>query len=659
MIWREANSRYLGATLEELYVRLQLYLAKVDDDGEPLHQGADHAVGEAGRHVQAAEALLPSSSALHRVCESLDLSEFERSLLLLCAAGELDARFPPLYAMAQTESKPYVTFSLALALYRPAEWDALAPTSPLRFWRLIELGPGTALTTAPLRIDERILHYLAGANTLDERLPLMTAGEQDERLLAGEEIAVAQLVGSTLASGDCNVLQLHGNDREQRRRNVQAACDAAGFDLEVMSAAALPHAPVDLTNLIRLWNREVLLGDYVLLLDYEEGSEPSRGTERALERFVTETQGLTVISARERILFGDVPMLFFESALPGAESQTKEWEQSLGSAFEGMEDSIDRLVGQFNVNLHTIHAASSALRASEDVVATSPERRGAWLWEFCRTQARSRLHGLAQRVESTASWDDLILPEMQRQMLEEIALQVRHRTAVYKHWGFGELSSRGQGITVLFAGTSGTGKTLAAEVLANELHLDLYRIDLSAVVSKYIGETEKSLRKVFDAAEAGGAILLFDEADALFGKRSEVKDSHDRHANIEVSFLLQKMEAYRGMAVLTSNLKQSLDAAFLRRLRFVVDFPFPAAEERMKIWQRSIPAKAPTEGIDLMKLSRLNMSGGNIRNISLSAAFLAASEGGPIRMKHLLQAARAEGMKLEKNISDAETRDWL
>ena len=227
-----------------------------------------------------------------------------------------------------------------------------------------------------------------------------------------------------------------------------------------------------------------------------------------------------------------------------------------------------------------------------------------------------------------------------------------------ERWGFAGKSSRGLGISALFAGPSGTGKTMASEVLANELRLDLYRIDLSQVVSKYIGETEKNLRRVFDEAEQGGAILLFDEADALFGKRSEVKDSHDRYANIEIGYLLQRMEAYRGLAILTTNMKDSLDSAFLRRLRFIVHFPFPDAAGREAIWRRTFPEATPTEGLDCARLAQLNLAGGNIRNIALHGAFLAAQSGGPVTMDHLLQAAHTESAKLQRPLSPAEVQGW-
>jgi SpoVK/Ycf46/Vps4 family AAA+-type ATPase len=273
-------------------------------------------------------------------------------------------------------------------------------------------------------------------------------------------------------------------------------------------------------------------------------------------------------------------------------------------------------------------------------------------------QARQHLDDLAQRIESAATWDDLVLPPPQLQTLREIATHVRRRAKVYESWGFAAKCARGLGISALFAGASGTGKTMAAEVLANELRLDLYRIDLSQVVSKYIGETEKNLRRVFDAAEEGGAVLLFDEADALFGKRSEVKDSHDRYANIEVSYLLQRMEAYRGLAILTTNMKNALDQAFLRRIRFIVQFPFPDQAQRAEIWRRIFPPTTPTDGLDVNKLARLNVAGGNIRNIALNAAFLAADEGASVRMVHLLRAARSEYAKLEKPLTEVEIGGW-
>ncbi|MEO1378285.1 MAG: ATP-binding protein, partial [Cyanobacteria bacterium J06635_10] len=281
------------------------------------------------------------------------------------------------------------------------------------------------------------------------------------------------------------------------------------------------------------------------------------------------------------------------------------------------------------------------------------------LWNSCRTQAQPQLDELAQRINANATWDDLVLAEAQMQTLQSIAAHIRQRIQVYQKWGFAGKGKRGLGISALFAGVSGTGKTMSAEVLAHELQLDVYRIDLSTVVSKYIGETEKNLRRIFDAAEGGGAILLFDEADALFGKRSDVKDARDRYANMEVSYLLQRMEEYQGLAILTTNLKDSIDTAFLRRIRFIVKYSFPDAKQRQEIWRRIFPKNTPTESLDYPKLGRLNVAGGNIRNIALNAAFIAADAEEAVMMKHIKLAAQNEYVKLERTLTDAEVKGWV
>ena len=328
------------------------------------------------------------------------------------------------------------------------------------------------------------------------------------------------------------------------------------------------------------------------------------------------------------------------------------WEQALGPRAANLNGSLEAVSQQFRLSTRSIFSTAKILKGPI---------QPADLWNTCRSLARPRLAELAQRIVPSAGWEDLVLPDLQEQILHQITSQVRHRMKVYQTWGFGAKSCRGLGVSALFTGESGTGKTMAAEVLALELDLDLYRIDLSAVVSKYIGETEKNLRQVFDSAEEGGVILLFDEADALFGKRSDVRDSHDRYANIEVSYLLQRMEAYQGLAILTTNLKSAIDRAFQRRLRFTVNFPFPDASHREAIWNRIFPAQTPTHGLSHKRLSQLNVTGGNIRNIALNAAFLAAEEENekPIDMTHLARAARLEAEKIQRPLSEAETRGWL
>jgi SpoVK/Ycf46/Vps4 family AAA+-type ATPase len=266
----------------------------------------------------------------------------------------------------------------------------------------------------------------------------------------------------------------------------------------------------------------------------------------------------------------------------------------------------------------------------------------------CLASTSPRLDTLAQRLEIKASWSDIVLPDEELDLLHQIADQVQHRSIVYDQWGFRQRMNRGMGVSVMFAGESGTGKTMAAEVIANDLQLNLYRIDLSAVVSKYIGETEKNLRKLFDAAEDGGAILFFDEADALFGKRSEVKDSHDRYANIEINYLLQRLEAYRGLAILATNIKSALDASFMRRLRFIVNFSFPGVIERKVMWEKVFPPETPVEKLDFQKLAKFNLTGGNIHNIAVNAAFLAAKAGTPVNMDLLMAATKTEFRKMDK-----------
>ena len=268
----------------------------------------------------------------------------------------------------------------------------------------------------------------------------------------------------------------------------------------------------------------------------------------------------------------------------------------------------------------------------------------------CRLHSRGGLDDLAQRIDSTADWEDLILPPAQIQLLRELAGQVRHRATVHETWGFAARGARGLGLSALFIGDSGTGKSLAAEVIANDLGLDLYRIDLSAVVSKYIGETEKNLARLFADAASFDAILFFDEADALFGKRSAVREAHDRYANIEISFLLQELESYDGVVVLATNLRKNIDDAFVRRLHATVEFPVPGTAERLRIWQRIWPAAAPlAEDVDLEYLARtVEVPGGNIANIALSGAFFAAADGGTVTMAHLHRATQREYQKMGK-----------
>jgi hypothetical protein len=464
------------------------------------------------------------------------------------------------------------------------------------------------------------------------------------------------------------------------------ACTILNRPLKVLSAHRLPTDANELHQLMRRWEREVTLTNSILLLDCDRVNTSDAVLETAITQLLQELRTPLIISTIERLYIPQQPLITFDVPKLSYNEQRAVWQTHLGALTSVLNGHVDSLVSQFNLSTPAIQTAclevvgvGLANNLSEKQISSqqNPPSIGEQesredspipnpqspipnkLWDICRKMARPRLDDLAQPIDSTATWEDLVLPDAQRKILRDIVAHVRQRAKVYSEWGFAEKSGRGLGISALFAGPSGTGKTMASEVMAKELRLDLYRIDLSTVVSKYIGETEKNLRRIFDAAEAGGAVLLFDEADALFGKRTEVKDSHDRHANVEVSYLLQRMEAYQGLAILTTNLKDSLDQAFLRRIRFVVKFPFPDAPQRAEIWQRIFPKQTPTEDLDPSKLAQLSVAGGNIRNIALNAAFNAADAGEPVQMKHILAAAKSECVKLERALTDPETKGWL
>lgn len=577
--------------------------------------------------------------AVDTLAAAFGLSPFERDIVVLCAAIELDSAVAALCREANGASP---TFSLVLAALDGAHWSALTPAAPLRRWRLIDVAPGELLTASRLQIDERVLHYLTGVSYIDARLQWLTEITASERTLAPVHAQtaakIAEVWRSTPPAQPLPVIQLCGDEGVPSRRVVAArACAAAGMRLFLLDGNDVPQTIGEREAFARLWEREAVLTRAALLIETEDIE-----TKRPLTSLIESLGATLILSAREPRRLLTRPTLRFDVGRPPFAQQVTLWRTALGPTAEELDGAVESLASQFTLEPDAIDTAIAQARATdEDDLA-----RG--LWRTCRAQARTRIDELAQRIEPAASWDDLVLPGPQKDILRAMTAQVNRRSLVYEDWGFAAKSTRGLGISALFHGPSGTGKTMAAEVLARALELDLYRIDLSQVVNKYIGETEKNLRRVFDAADASGAILLFDEADTLFGRRSEVRDSHDRYANIEVGYLLQRMESYRGLAILTTNLKNVLDPSFLRRIRFAVQFPFPDAGQRAEIWRRVFPSLAPTEGLDAERLARLNVAGGNIRNIALQAAFLAASEGQPVRMQHIAHAAHIEYAKLEK-----------
>ena len=673
--WESANQAWLVAAVDEVRRALERHAAASTgdaDDGpgaKPRRgrgRGARGGTGDGDGEPSAAWAF-ERPPALESVCETFGLSRFERAVLLACAGMELSGDFAALCGRAWGDAqRGAFTFSLALAALPEPHWTALSPEAPLRHWRLVEVGPGAALTQSPLRIDERVLHFLVGVGHRDARLAGVADPAPAPRELAPSHRELARRIAGTwshaAAEGDeLPAVQLTGPEAATRRDVATAACLLLGLRLDVAASHALPTVAAELETLAGVWEREAALEPAALLVDRgDHDGDPAR--EDAIDRLVQRVRGPVLVSTREARRSVHRPVLTFEVGRPGPAERREVWTEALGADAPPLRARLDALVHQFNLGPPAIRAACAGALGrldAETADGSRAERLEQALWDTCRVQARTAVGDLAQRIEFAAGWDDLVLPPPQRQVLRDLAGQVRNRARVHEDWGFAARGSRGLGITALFAGDSGTGKTLADEVIATELRLDLYRVDLAGLISKYIGETEKNLRRVFDAAEEGGCILLFDEADAVFGKRSEVKDSHDRHANVEVSYLLQRMEAYPGLALLTTNFKGALDTAFLRRIRFIVQFPFPDAQQRAEIWRRVFPAATPTEGLKHDELAKLNVSGGNIRNVALNAAFYAADAGEPVRMPHLLRAARAEYDKLERPLTSAEVGGWV
>jgi hypothetical protein len=594
--------------------------------------------------------------------QRLGLSPFEQDVLLLCAAMELDTGMAALCARAQGDpNRPYATFALALTLFDEPSWDVLSPERPLRYWRLIEINQpaGLPLTVSPLRADERIVNYVKGLNYLDDRLAHLLApvdvqsGTPDLPLSHRDMVETALRRLKQAETGrSLPVIQLLGADASTKQLVAWEVTNSIGLRLYRLSAGLLPAQPGDIETLARLWQRESLLLPLALYIDASAAATetPNPGQGSPVNRLLERIEGAVFLDTREAWSGLNKSTLAIDVAKPTSAEQAAAWGSALGPT-AGQGPAL--LAGQFDLGLTAIRQIAHEVLSETAADQRSLEDR---LWEACLASTRPRLDALAQRLEPKATWDDIVLPAAQQSLLQQIAEQVAQRTTVYEKWGFGQKMTRGLGISALFAGESGTGKTMAAEVIANHLRLGLYRIDLSAVVSKYIGETEKNLRRLFDAAENGGAILFFDEADALFGKRSEVKDSHDRYANIEINYLLQRMEAYRGLAILATNMKSALDSAFLRRLRFVMDFRFPAVTERKAIWQKVFPPGVPKGELDFDRLARLNLTGGHIHNIALNAAFRAAHAGTSVTMPLILEAARAEFRKLERPINEMDFR---
>ena len=652
---------------------------------------------------------IASGGALGRLCEVFGLTSFERDVLVLCAGVGLNADLAGM--VAELRGNPGLiqpTFFVARAALavQPDELDtrlstleteaAFMASGVLRQHRFLAFSsdltqPEIDRHFRGLVIDERILDYLLGLESFPQALrgfkrqirQPMLPPSLEERIVRAA-MAWSDTFDPTALPVIHVVNSVGAVSLETKRDAAALIASECGLRLFELDASELPTGEA-LETLALLWNREVMLSPAALVLNASEIESEAPKLE-VLDRFVALTKGNLMVFSREPRAF-ERPSLSLHLEKPLSLEQRDIWRQSWIPEFRAryprqafdwqvhhgfltrVRAGLNKLTNQFDLDVATIRqvvqSARNDLPANPDSLEVTPQMAQASVtavfdasWRALQNLTRPKMGNLAQVVTPRVSWDNLILAEDEVALLQMLTAHTKERLNVYQTLGWARDGSRGLGITALFGGPSGTGKTLAAEVIAHELSLDLIKIDLSSVVSKYIGETEKNLSKVFDAAENGGAILFFDEGDALFGKRGEVSDSSDRYANIEVAYLLQRMESFRGLAILTTNLENSLDEAFLRRLRFVIRFAIPEKSLRERIWRSVFPKDTPLNDLNYDLLSNLEVPGGSIRNIALNATFTASSRGEKVSMTHLLWSARSEIRKLKRLLRDHETAGW-
>ncbi|MBB3317502.1 hypothetical protein FHT77_003391 [Rhizobium sp. BK181] len=611
--WFSTNAATMALGLSWISARL----AGADDTGA-IRDAYDAA---RRRQINAGE---PAS--IDRLGDLFSLAPFDLDVLLLGCAAQLvqgigRADLQMAFAVCETIEPPEARF-LALARF--------SPDAPLRRFRLIEISDSAVLLQSRFAVDERVLRLLLGEDqrvaAIDQALEADDYGPLPEQNL--------KIVDYLCASVDIArpAAALVGAARSARRATAAALARRFGLGIRTLLPRFLPSDPGERRDFIALLEREAAIGRFSLLVDIDEADGRLAGEDmlRGFSGFII-IIGKRPLETARHVPTGDCRPL-------AAPDRLFLWKTALDGKATVPENDLLEIAEHFALGPREI-----ARLAREAVDAASA------LWDACRSVTSRDLLGLSERIVPRFGFADIVLPPRVLALLHAIEAQVRFKSRVLGPGGFAGQLARGHGTTALFAGPSGVGKTMAAEVLAHSLKLDLFRIDLSSVVSKYIGETERNLRQVFDAAEAGGCVLFFDEADALFGKRTEVKDSHDRYANLEISYLLQRMEAFSGLAILATNLKNNLDPAFLRRLRYVVDIPFPDAAEREAMWRRAFPAGTLTDDLDYQKLSRLDFTGGNISVVAVNAAYLSAAEDCAVGMRHIERAARAEFRKLDRD----------
>lgn len=620
--------------------------------------------------------------SLPRLAQLFNLAPFDVDVLLVCLAPELDLKYEKLYAYLQndvTRKKPSVALILDL-LCRSLEEQLQARThiladAPLLREQLVTFptdghNEHQNLLARSLKIDDRILNYLLDVETIDEQLApcarvIVPAATFEELVLPNDlKASLVRLFQHQMGALNHSVhggrlFLFQGPSGVGKRTAAEALCRLLGVKLLVVDLAELLATGYDdAPPVVRIF-REARLQSAALYLDHmeiltAENDRAGRIRQRLL-RLVEEFPGIVFAGSTQTFetLSQSRNPSVFSVVFPPPDYALRQqlWRISLQRAgcVVAKDVDLDDLADKFNFTAGNIGDAiveakrRSAMRRQDATYLAAAD-----LYQACRTLSSTKLAVLARKITPLYTWNDIILPGDTLRQLQEICAQAKHRQQVFGQWGFDGKMSLGKGLSILFVGPSGTGKTMAAEIIARELQLELYKIDLAGVVSKYIGETEKNLSKIFEEAEQSNAILFFDEADALFGKRSQVKDAHDRYANIEINYLLQKMEEYEGVTILASNFRKNIDEAFTRRLRFIVDFPFPDEAYRRRIWEHIFPNKISLDAdIDVAFLARqLQLTGGNIRNIALNAAFLAAADGGVVTMEYLIRSTKREYQKM-------------
>jgi hypothetical protein len=645
----DPDDRFRGLYLPEAAVdQLLAGVRPLFPSGVPDDEAA--ALGAVETAADAAEAA-GAVIRLRRLARGFDLAPLDVELLLVALAPDLDPRFERLYAYLQDDvSRRRAGIGLALELASgrvgttPVR-SRLAASAPLVTGGLIIVEePERPFLTRSLRVPDRVTAHLLGDDAPDPRVAALEVTSVPLALPEGEAIGRAVAAGVRLV----HVHERHGSAGAAM---ASAALAATGRDVLALDVARMGPLddPAEVASTAarecRLRGATLLAGPVDVLAERGAG---------AVRAFAEAPCTVILVGGRtwDPAWSRDVPVLV-EAPVPSIEDRADAWRQALGDR-PTIGDPEIVTIG-FRLGPEQIVRAAQAARqqsAAEDrPLAPDDLRAGA------RSQNAAGLERLARRIRPGMSWEDLVLPSEVVEQLRELASRARFRDVVLDRWAMGRAAgAKGRGLTALFAGDSGTGKTLSAEVMAGELGLDLYVIDLSTVIDKYVGETEKNLDRIFAEADRVNGVLLFDEADAVFGKRSDVKDSHDRYANVEVAYLLQRMELFDGLAILTTNLRSNLDEAFTRRLDAVIDFPVPEEADRLRLWERHLPATVPrADDLDLRFLARqFRISGGNVRNICLAGAYLAAAEDRPLAMADLIHGTAREYQKLGRLCVEAE-----